>query len=32
MAEDWAPCRTVAATLLWQYYACMKGREGVSKA
>lgn len=29
MAADWAPCRTVAATLLWQYYAALKQREGV---
>lgn len=28
-AEAWTPWRTVAATLLWQYYAVVKGREGV---
>ncbi len=30
MAEAWAPWRTVAATLLWQYYAVVKSREGIS--
>lgn len=29
MAEAWSPWRTVAATLLWQYYACVKSREGI---
>jgi len=29
MAEDWAPWRTVAAGLLWAYYAAQKDREGV---
>ena len=30
MAEDWSPWRAVAARLLWAYYACAKGREGVT--
>ncbi len=30
IAADWAPWRTVAATLLWQYYGAVKGREGVT--
>lgn len=30
MAEAWAPWRTVAATLLWQYYAVVKSREGIN--
>lgn len=29
MAAEWSPWRTVAATLLWQYYAVVKEREGV---
>lgn len=29
MAAAWSPWRTVAATLLWQYYAVVKEREGV---
>lgn len=29
MAADWSPWRTVAATLLWQYYAALRNREGV---
>lgn len=29
MAEEWAPWRTVAAGLLWAYYAAQKEREGV---
>ncbi len=29
MAADWSPWRTVAAKLLWQYYAVVKEREGV---
>ncbi|MSU89268.1 DNA-3-methyladenine glycosylase 2 family protein [Rhodobacteraceae bacterium 2CG4] len=29
MAADWSPWRTVAATLLWQYYAALRQREGV---
>lgn len=28
-AEAWSPWRTVAATLLFQYYGAVKGREGV---
>lgn len=28
-ADAWSPWRTVAATLLWQYYAVIKAREGV---
>ncbi|MEM8789855.1 MAG: DNA-3-methyladenine glycosylase 2 family protein [Pseudomonadota bacterium] len=31
-AEAWSPWRTVAATLLWQYYAVIKSREGVRSA
>ncbi len=30
MAEDWAPWRSVAARLLWAYYARLKNREGIS--
>lgn len=30
MAEAWAPWRSVAARLLWAYYAKMKSREGVT--
>ncbi|NNU80963.1 DNA-3-methyladenine glycosylase 2 family protein [Halovulum dunhuangense] len=29
-AEAWAPWRSVAAKLLWQYYALVKEREGVN--
>lgn len=29
MAEDWSPWRSVAARVLWAYYAHMKLREGV---
>lgn len=29
MAADWSPWQTVAATLLWQYYAALKQREGI---
>ena len=29
MAEDWSPWRSVAARLLWAYYAHMKSREGI---
>lgn len=29
MAEDWSPWRSVAARLLWAYYAQMKTREGI---
>ncbi|MEM9430355.1 MAG: DNA-3-methyladenine glycosylase 2 family protein [Pseudomonadota bacterium] len=29
MAAEWAPWRTVAATLFWQYYGVAKAREGV---
>ena len=29
MAEDWSPWRSVAARLLWAYYAQMKSREGL---
>ena len=29
IAADWSPWRSVAATLLWQYYRVIKGREGV---
>ena len=29
MAEDWSPWRSVAARLLWAYYARMKSREGI---
>lgn len=29
LASAWAPWRTVAATLLWQYYGVVKSREGV---
>ena len=30
MAEDWAPWRTVAAGMLWAYYAQMKSRDGIA--
>jgi len=30
MAEEWAPWRSVAARLLWAYYAVLKKREGIS--
>jgi len=30
MAERWAPWRSVAAGMLWAYYAAMKQREGVA--
>ena len=29
MAENWAPYRSVAARLLWAYYAVLKKREGI---
>ena len=29
MAQDWAPWRSVAARLLWAYYAELKSREGI---
>jgi DNA-3-methyladenine glycosylase II len=29
MADDWSPWRSVAARLLWAYYAHMKSREGI---
>ena len=29
MAQAWAPWRSVAARLLWAYYAQMKQREGI---
>lgn len=29
MAEDWAPWRSVAARLLWAYYAGLKKKEGI---
>ncbi len=29
MSEDWSPWRSVAARLLWAYYAHMKTREGI---
>ncbi len=29
MAEDWSPWRSVAARILWAYYAEMKRREGI---
>jgi len=29
MAQDWAPWRSVAARLLWAYYAKAKQREGI---
>ena len=29
IASAWSPWRSVAARLLWAYYANMKGREGV---
>jgi len=29
IAEDWSPWRSVAARILWAYYAQMKAREGV---
>lgn len=29
MAEAWSPWRSVAARLLWAYYAAMKSREGI---
>jgi DNA-3-methyladenine glycosylase II len=29
MAQDWAPYRSVAARLLWAYYAVLKTREGI---
>ena len=29
MAQDWAPYRSVAARLLWAYYAVLKSREGI---
>lgn len=29
MAQDWAPWRSVAARLLWAYYATIKQREGI---
>lgn len=29
MAEDWSPWRSVAARVLWAYYALMKTREGI---
>ena len=29
MAQDWAPYRSVAARLLWAYYAVLKKREGI---
>lgn len=29
MAEPWAPWRSVAARLLWAYYATLKNREGI---
>ncbi|MFZ3582564.1 DNA-3-methyladenine glycosylase family protein [Loktanella sp. DJP18] len=29
MAADWSPWRSVAARLLWAYYAQMKSREGI---
>lgn len=29
MAESWAPYRSVAARLLWAYYAVLKSREGI---
>ena len=29
MAEDWSPWRSVAARLLWAYYARMTSREGI---
>lgn len=29
MAEDWSPWRSVAARLLWAYYAEQKSREGI---
>ena len=30
IAARWSPLRTVAATILWQYYAHLKNREGVA--
>lgn len=30
MAEDWAPWRTVAAGMLWAYYAQVKSRDGIA--
>ncbi|MDC0115996.1 DNA-3-methyladenine glycosylase 2 family protein [Octadecabacter sp.] len=30
MAQDWAPWRSVAARLLWAYYATLKKREGIT--
>ena len=30
MAEDWSPWRSVAARLLWAYYAHEKSREGIT--
>ncbi len=32
MAARWSPWRSVAACLLWQYYAAVRGREGVTTA
>ncbi|MBU2360832.1 MAG: DNA-3-methyladenine glycosylase 2 family protein, partial [Alphaproteobacteria bacterium] len=29
MAQDWSPWRSVAARLLWAYYARMTSREGI---
>lgn len=29
MAREWAPWRSVAATLLWQYYGAVKQRQGI---
>jgi DNA-3-methyladenine glycosylase II len=30
MAQDWAPWRTVAAGMLWAYYAQVKSRDGIA--
>jgi DNA-3-methyladenine glycosylase II len=30
MAEAWSPWRSVAARLLWAYYAVIKNREGIT--
>jgi DNA-3-methyladenine glycosylase II len=32
LAEGWSPWRTVAACLLWQYYAHARGRQGIRTA
>jgi len=30
MAEAWSPWRSVAARLLWAYYAVIKNKEGIA--